>query len=82
MNLPGLTLLERWVLRLLHRSPRISLVIVKPIDTTLLSWSLLPSDPVACAMADQLDMGLLDDDEPLSMQLERIYHQPSYGERE
>jgi len=79
MKLPGLTLLERWALRLLHRSPRISLVVVKPIDSTLLSWSLLPSDPVASAMADQL-INSPDDDEPLSMLLERLYHAPAYGE--
>jgi hypothetical protein len=73
MKLPGLTLLERWALRLLHKSPRISLVVVKPIDSTLLSWSLLPSDPVASAMADQLR-------EPPSMLFERLYHAPAYGE--
>jgi hypothetical protein len=79
MKLPGLTLLERWALRLLHKSPRISLVVVKPIDSTLLSWSLLPSDPVARVMADQL-MNSPDDDEPLSMLFERLYHAPAYGE--
>lgn len=81
MTPPTLTWLERWALRVLHRSPRVSLVVVKPIDSTLISWSLLPSDPVASAMADQL-MDTPDDDEPVSMQLERIFHQPAYGEIE
>jgi len=40
---------------------------------------LLPSDPVASAMADQL-INSPDDDEPLSMLLERLYHAPAYGE--
>lgn len=81
MNLPNLNLLERLALRVLHSSKRVSLVIVKPINSTQISWSLLPSDPIASAIADQL-MDMPDDDEPLSMQLERIYHQPAYGERE
>ena len=35
-RLPRLTWLERWALKLLHRSPRVGLVIVKPCDTTLM----------------------------------------------
>jgi hypothetical protein len=81
MNLPGVTLLERWALRLLHRSPRMSLVVVKPINTTLISWSALEDDELAMAIAQDL-LHMPDGEEPLCMQLERIYHQPSYGERE
>lgn len=81
MKLPRLNWLERWALRLLHRSPRMSLVIAKPVDTTLISWSALEDDQLAMAIAQDLLL-MPDDDEPLSMQLERIYHQPSYGERE
>ncbi len=58
-----------------------SLVIAKPVDTTLISWSALEDDQLAMAIAQDLLL-MPDDDEPLSMQLERIYHQPSYGERE
>jgi hypothetical protein len=81
MKLPHLNWLERWALRLLHRSPRLALVIVKPIDTGLVSWSALDDDELAVAMAQEL-LHMPDDDEPLSMQLERIFHQPAYGERE
>jgi hypothetical protein len=81
MKLPHLNWLERWALRLLHRSPRLALVIVKPIDTSLVSWSALDDDELAVAMAQEL-LHMPDDDEPLSMQLERIFHQPAYGERE
>jgi hypothetical protein len=41
MKLPHLNWIERWALRLLHRSPRMSLVIAKPINSTLISWSAL-----------------------------------------
>ena len=81
MKLPYLNWLERWALRLLHRSPRMSLVIAKPINSTLISWSALEDDELAMVIAEDLLL-MPDDDEPLSMQLERIYHQPSYGERE
>lgn len=81
MKLPGLNLLERWALRLLHNSPRIGLVIVKPIDTGLVSWSALEDDELAMAMAQDL-LQMPEDNEPPSMLLERIFHQPAYGERE
>jgi hypothetical protein len=81
MKLPYLNWLERWALRLLHRSPRMALVIAKPINSTLISWSALEDDELAMVIAEDLLL-MPDDDEPLSMQLERIYHQPSYGERE
>jgi hypothetical protein len=81
MKLPHLNWLERWALRLLHRSPRMALVIAKPVNSTLISWSALEDDELAMVIAEDLLL-MPDDDEPLSMQLERIYHQPSYGERE
>jgi len=81
MKLPQLNWLECWALRLLHRSPRMALVIAKPINSTLISWSALEDDELAMVIAEDLLL-MPDDDEPLSMQLERIYHQPSYGERE
>jgi hypothetical protein len=81
MKLPGLNLLERWALRLLHNSPRVALVVVKPIDTSLVSWSALQDDELAMAMAQDL-LHMPEDNEPASMLLERIFHQPAYGERE
>lgn len=83
MNVPHLTWIERWALRLLHRSPRLGLVIAKPAASTVISWSVQPGDEVAKAMIGALlDLPDEDDDEPASMMLERLYHAPSYGEHE
>jgi len=70
MDLPGLNLLERLALWVLVRSPRTSLVVVKE--------TLWPMVFVACDKTDPM----LAEPEPPSMQLERIYHQPSFGEDE
>ena len=70
MYLPGLNLLERLALRLLVKSPRTSLVVVKE-----LGW---PSVFVAANTDDPM----LAEPEPPSMKLERIYHQPAAGESE
>ena len=70
MYLPGLNLLERLALRILVKSPRTSLVVVKE-----LGW---PSVFVAANSDDPM----LAEPEPPSMKLERIYHQPSAGETE
>ncbi|MEN9860834.1 MAG: hypothetical protein RLZZ515_1316 [Cyanobacteriota bacterium] len=70
MDLPGLNLIERLALWILVRSPRTSLVVVKE---TL--W------PMVFVAADKTDP-MLAEPEPLSMQFERIYHQPSAGEVE
>ena len=78
MNELRLSWIERWALRVLHRSHRISLVIVKPADSCLFSWSLNPTDPIASALADML----MDCHEPPDMMLERLYHSPAYGELE
>jgi hypothetical protein len=83
MNVPHLNWLERWALRLLHQSPRLGLVIAKPVHNPVISWSVQPGDEVARAMIGTLlDLPDDDDDEPASMLLERLYHAPSYGERE
>jgi len=70
MQLPGLNLIERLALWVLVRSPRTSLVVVKE---TLWPMVFVASDCNDPMMAEP---------EPPSMQLERIYHQPSYGEDE
>jgi len=70
MDLPGLNLFERLALWVLVRSPRTSLVVVKE--------TLWPMVFVACDKTDPM----LAEPEPPSMQLERIYHQPSFGEDE
>ena len=70
MYLPGLNLLERLALRILVKSPRTSLVIVKELD-----WP-------GVFVAANTDDPMMAEPEPPSMQLERIYHQPSAGEAE
>ena len=70
MYLPGLNLLERLALRILVKSPRTSLVIVKE-----LGWP-------GVFVAANTDDPMLAEPEPASMQLERIYQQPSAGEAE
>lgn len=73
--LPGLTLIERLALRVLCRSPRTSLVVVKE--------RTFPAVFVACDPRDHTAAFVTNGHaEPLSMQLERMYHQPSYGEDE
>ncbi len=73
--LPGLTLIERLALRILCRSPRTSLVVLKERAFPAVFVSADPSDATASFVTDGHA-------EPASMQLERIFHQPSYGEDE
>lgn len=75
MHLPGLNLLERAALWLLVRSPRTSLVVVKEHLWPTVFVAADPQDDVACYVTNG-------EEEPLSMQLERIFHQPAYGEEE
>lgn len=70
-QLPGLNWIERAALWILVRSPRTSLVVVKE--------TLWPLVFVACDKGDPM---LAEPVEPLSMQFERLYHAPSYGEDE
>lgn len=73
--LPGLTLLERFALRILVRSPRTSLVVVKERLWPAVFVAADPTDDLAAFVTN----GQV---EPASMQLERIFHQPAYGEDE
>jgi hypothetical protein len=73
--LPGLNLIERLALRILVRSPRTSLVVVKELHWPALFVVSDPRDPVAAHITGG-------EAEPLTMQLERIFHQPAYGEEE
>ncbi len=73
--LPGLNLIERLALRILVRSPRTSLVVVKELHWPGLFVVSDPRDPVAAHITGGQA-------EPITMQLERIFHQPSYGENE
>ena len=66
-----LTWLERWALRKLARSPRVGLLVLKPFGSRLAFIAKDTRDPIDFT-----------DDEPISLQLERLYHQPSFGEEE
>lgn len=75
MYLPGLSLIERLALWVLVRSPRTSLVVVKE--------KLWPVVFVAADSSDETAAFITNgEDEPASMQLERIFHRPAYGEEE
>lgn len=73
--LPGLNLIERLAVWVLVRSPRISLVVVKEHLWPSVFVAADPRDDVACYVTQGQE-------EPASMQLERIFHQPAYGEEE
>lgn len=74
-QLPGLNMIERWALGILVRSRRTGLVVVKPYGYPCLYVASDGTDPVASYVTNGLD-------EPASMTLERIYHQPAAGELE
>lgn len=80
MNNFNLIWIERWALRVLRRSPRLSLVIVKPTEGFFYECSLDRTDPVATAMVETLMH--TGNPEPPDMMLERMYHYPAYGELE
>jgi hypothetical protein len=67
-----LTWIERIALRILCRSERIGLLVIKRHSSRMVFIVRDESDPVDITQAD----------EPVTMQLERLYHQPSYGEDE
>ncbi len=74
-RLPGLNLIERLALRILSRSRNTGLVVVKPYGYGCIYVASDGTDPVAAYVTDGPD-------EPASMLLERIYHQPAAGEAE
>lgn len=67
-----LTWIERIALRILCQSERIGLLVVKRHGSRLVFVVRDQTDPIDITEAD----------EPVTMQLERLYHQPSYGEDE
>ncbi len=81
MNLmPQLNWVERLALRLLIRSPRTSMVVAKAPDSDEIVWAVNRSDQTAVAYLE--NMFCVDELEPPSMLLERLYHAPSYGEEQ
>lgn len=77
MILPNLSLIERLAIWVLHNSPRVSLLVVKDQFWPQVFFSANPADPAAAFVAQ--GMGAPD---PPAMELERLYHLPSYGEPE
>jgi hypothetical protein len=77
MILPNISLLDRLAIWVLHRSPRISLLVVKDQFWPDVFLSANPVDPAAAYVA----AGITEPDPP-SMVLERLYHMPAHGERE
>ena len=64
--------IEEIALRILCKSPRIGLLVLKRHSSRMVFIVRDQNDPV----------NIMETDEPISMQLERLYHQPSYGEPE
>jgi hypothetical protein len=77
MNLPNISLLERLAIWVLHRSPRVSLLVVKDRFWPHVLFSADTTDPAAAFVAAGMD-----ERDPPSMLLERLYHAPSYGEKD
>jgi hypothetical protein len=77
MELHSLSWLERWALRILVRSSNTSLVVVKEHFNPDVFVAADPRDPVAVYVTRGQD-----EPEPASMQLERLFHLPAYGEDE
>lgn len=77
MPLPSLNLIERLALWILVRSRRTSLVMVKENTNADIWWAVCPADPIAVSIAQEVQ-----DLEPPSMMLERLFHAPAYGELE
>lgn len=75
--LPNISLLERLAIWVLHKSPRVSLLVVKDRFWPEVFFSADRTDPAAAFVA-----GSMTEPEPASMVLERLYHMPAHGERE
>lgn len=77
MILPSLTLLDRLAIWVLHRSPRVSLLIVKDQFWPDVFFSTNTADPAAAYVAANMN-----EHDPPGLVLERLYHAPAYGEDE
>ena len=64
--------IEEIALRILCKSERIGLLVIKRHSSRMVFIVRDQTDPI----------DIYDSNEPLSMQFERLYHQPSYGEDE
>jgi hypothetical protein len=78
MSAPFLTWLENCAVRLLISSPRVGFVAVKHHSANHMYVVQDATDKQVNAIMQDLT----EEPEPLSMQLERLYHEPAYGELE
>lgn len=79
MIFPNLSLLERLAIWVLHRSPRVSLLVVKDKFWPEALFVVDSTDPIARTVLERYQE---QEQDPLSMVFERIYHQPAHGEDE
>jgi hypothetical protein len=78
MGAPFLNWLENCAIRFLISSPRVSFLSVKQHGFNQMYVVQDPTDLQVVALMQELSEPM----EPLSMQLERLYHEPAYGESE
>jgi hypothetical protein len=78
MSAPFLNWLENCAVRFLLSSPRVGFVAVKHHSFNHMYVVQDATDP----QVDAIMQELIEPPEPLSMQLERLYHEPAYGELE
>jgi hypothetical protein len=78
MSAPFLNWLENCAVRLLISSPRVGFVAVKHHSANHMYVVQDATDK----QVDAIMQELTEESEPLSMQLERLYHEPAYGELE
>ena len=78
MSAPFLNWLENCAVRFLLSSPRVGFVAVKHHSFNHMYVVQDATDPHVDAIMHELE----EPPEPLSMQLERLYHEPAYGESE
>jgi len=74
MSAPFLNWLENCAVRFLISSPRVGFIAIKYHSFTQMYVVQDPTDPQIASIDYE--------SEPLSMQLERLYHEPAYGESE
>ena len=79
MIFPNLSLLERLAIWVLHRSPRVSLLVVKDEFWPEALFVVDSTDSIARTVLERYQE---QEQDPLSMVFERIYHQPAHGEDE
>jgi hypothetical protein len=78
MSAPFLNWLENCAVRLLVSSPRVGFIAVKHHSFNRMYVLQDATDKQVNAIMQEL----AEEPEPLSMQLERLYHEPAYGESE